>query len=330
MIKKFFFKSALLSLGLTASAQTITADFENLILAENSYWNSGVNTTDTSFVSGDASFHNTNDGWWSKGWAYSNVKDSTTEGYTNQYAAFPESGANNSSNYAIGRNNAKVVLLNESKGSLVQGVYITNSTYAALSMQNGDMFAKKFGGVSGDDEDFFLLTIKKYYNGVLSTDSINFYLADFRFEDNSEDYIVKDWTFVNLESLGVADSLAFSLSSSDVGGFGMNTPSYFAIDELITNQQPSNTKSLASNKAVIKLYPNPATSNITVDLSEIDINKFDNNSTLEIISIDGKVLNKINNLNTVNNINISELSTGIYYVRILIGDEYSISTFIKK
>jgi hypothetical protein len=235
MIKKLLSLSTLTAIIFSTNAQTITADFENLILTKNSYWASGVNATDTSFVSGDASFHNTNDGWWSKGWAYSNVKDSTTEGYTNQYAAFPESGANNSSNYAIGRNNAKVVLLNESKGSLVQGVYITNSTYATLSMQNGDMFAKKFGGVSGNDEDFFLLTIKKYYNGVLSTDSINFYLADFRFEDNSEDYIVKDWTYVNLKSLGIADSLVFTLTSSDVGGFGMNTPAYFAIDELITN-----------------------------------------------------------------------------------------------
>jgi hypothetical protein len=32
-------------------------------------------------------------------------------------------------------------------------------TYAALSMRDGDGFAKQFGGASGDDPDYFLLTI---------------------------------------------------------------------------------------------------------------------------------------------------------------------------
>jgi len=44
---------------------------------------------------------------------------------------------------------------------------------------------------------------------------------------------VEDWTWVDLTSLGTqVVSLEFELTSSDVGEFGMNTPSYFLFDNL--------------------------------------------------------------------------------------------------
>ena len=42
-----------------------------------------------------------------------------------------------------------------------------------------------------------------------------------------------DWRTVNLTSLGAADTLTFSYESSDVGVFGINTPTYFAADDLV-------------------------------------------------------------------------------------------------
>jgi hypothetical protein len=38
-----------------------------------------------------------------------------------------------------------------------QGVYVTNTTYAYNSMRDGDMFAKKFGGPTGNDPDWYKL-----------------------------------------------------------------------------------------------------------------------------------------------------------------------------
>jgi hypothetical protein len=61
---------------------------------------------------------------------------------------------------------------------------------------------------------------------------VHFYLADYRFEDNAEDYIVKTWEWFDLSSLGRADSLMCTLGSSDTGMFGMNTPAYFCVDNL--------------------------------------------------------------------------------------------------
>ena len=116
---------------------------------------------------------------------------------------------------------------------------VTNTTYAALSMRDGDAFAKKFGGESGDDRDFFLLTIEGRDDEGDSVGSVEYYLADFRFDDNSRDYIVDQWTMVDVSSLAGATQLEFSLSSSDVGQFGMNTPAYFAVDHIVLSDAES-------------------------------------------------------------------------------------------
>jgi hypothetical protein len=63
--------------------------------------------------------------------------------------------------------------------------------------------------------------------------SVDFYLADYQFTSNCYDYILHEWTWVDLTPLGdIVKTLHFELSSSDIGAWGMNTPSYFAIDNL--------------------------------------------------------------------------------------------------
>jgi hypothetical protein len=64
-------------------------------------------------------------------------------------------------------------------------------------------------------------------------------LADYRFLDNSQDFILDEWVFLNLSGLGVVSELQFSFQSSDVGDFGINTPQYFAIDNLVSVPEPA-------------------------------------------------------------------------------------------
>ena len=59
---------------------------------------------------------------------------------------------------------------------------------------------------------------------------VPFYLADYR---GSTLLLVSNWTTVSLTSLAGATSLAFSLTSTDVGEFGTNTPAYFAVDNIV-------------------------------------------------------------------------------------------------
>ncbi len=223
----------------------LVSDFENLPLDSNSYWN-GADLSG-GFVSGIVSFPNDyNPDWfaWNQ-WAYSNMTDSTTPGFENQYSAITASGydpiSSNGSNYAVAYVLSDFITTelipvpirfadNNSHHPL--GFYVTNGTYTTLSMEEGDAYTKKFGGESGDDPDYFKLMVWGLNNGNVSSDTVEFFLADYRFDDKSEDYIVKTWEWVDLEILGDADSLMFSLESTDVGMFGMNTPAFFCIDNL--------------------------------------------------------------------------------------------------
>ena len=306
-------------------------DFEDLgFSSTDSVWNgsdlSGTpNTYDyiSTFTDGDATFNSiweSNYNYWKNGFIYSNMTDSTTSGSANKYSAKSGSGFN-SENYVIAKNNSTIKLTGAAANNVVSGTYITNTTYAANSMRDGDGFAKKFGGLTGDDSDWFLLTIKGYTGGNLTTDSVNFYLADYRFTDNSQDYIVKDWRWVDLTSLGNVDSLSFSLNSSDAGAFGVNTPTFFAIDNF--NDQTVSVDEL-SNELTFSIYPNPTKESVSVQL--------DNNANnLQIIDIAGRVVITRNNLSIgIHKLNLSDLNAGIYFIKISDENETKVERFIKQ
>lgn len=201
------------------------ADFDDLSLGPESYWNGSDETGD--FTSGSAVFNNNFTNWgggitsWD-GWAYSNMSDTTTPGYTNQYSAITGS-AQSGSNYGvayIGWTEPPSIIFNSAIA--VGGIYVTNTTYAYLAMKNGESPARKFG-----DEDWCKLSITGKDESGLSVGTIDFYLAD-------DGYIVDAWEYVGLSSLGTVKSLEFSLSSSDFDVvYGMNTPAYFAMDTVV-------------------------------------------------------------------------------------------------
>jgi hypothetical protein len=196
---------------------------------------------DGGFSSGGAFFNNVvGDFSWS-GFALSRETNTTTPGFGNQYSAFAGSGASGSLQYVIGFPDpfGAISMITLPPGESPLSIELTNSTYAALSMQNGDSFAKKFGGPSGNDPDFFKLTISGLDAGNTVVGTVDFYLADFRFANNADDYILNTWTSVDLSTLPVTtQKLQFNLSSSDNGQFGMNTPGYFAADNLTTVPEP--------------------------------------------------------------------------------------------
>lgn len=231
------------------------ADFEDLTLAPESHWSGnypvdgvGGDGEITAFASQGVAFTNFSDGDWFywRGFAYSNVTDNATAGYGNQFSAFPGSGVGASPNYAVADASyaAEITL---PTATTVLGGFFTNTTYAALSMLQGDAFAKKFGGLTGEDPDFLLLTITGHDALGQVTSSIDFHLADFT-QPAGADYVVSDWTWVDLTPLGDAvKSITFSIASSDVGAFGINTPTYFALDNL--------TVAVVPEPAMIALLP---------------------------------------------------------------------------
>ncbi len=224
-------------LAQTVSVLAITIDFEELRLPATGYHNS------TGFTSHGAHFNNhyTNFGggccW--EGFAYSNVSDTTTPGFQNQYAAFAGRGAGGSENYAVAfsgvdaGNGGFISTITLPVGVVPLSIEVTNNTFAALSMLAGDGFSKKFGGPTGNDPDWFRLRIVGLDQTEVVIGEVTTYLADYRFADNADDFVVDHWTTVELSSLAGATSLQIRLASSDIGPFGMNTPAYVAIDNLV-------------------------------------------------------------------------------------------------
>jgi hypothetical protein len=230
-----------LGLGLSVGglAYGAVSHFEDLALGPGSYWNGS--TGSGGFQGGKAWFYNHYDATWDswEGFAYSNMTDKTTPGWGNQYSAIAGSGAAGSNTYAVGFQGytsgppTLSLLPDPNLPRVLAGAYFTNTTYAYLAMKNGEMWAKKFGGADGDDPDWFKLTITGFRSDFTVTpNAVEFYLADYRFSDNDQDYIVSDWTWVGLGALGEIVGLRFELSSSDIGPWGMNTPAYFAMDDL--------------------------------------------------------------------------------------------------
>jgi hypothetical protein len=225
-------------LALPAAAPAQVVDFEDVPVPAAGFYNGADGAG--GFTSRGARFNNSYNatfGAWS-GWSSSRVTNVTSPGFTNQYAAYslPAGTGDGSPTYGVAFAGSPTV--NLPAGARPLSARITNTTYAALSMLNGDAFAKKFGGPSGNDPDFFLLTIQGFDALGALTGSVPFYLADYRFPSGSQDYVLAQWTTVDLTPLGPATRLGFGLSSSDNGPFGMNTPAYFALDNLAVAPVP--------------------------------------------------------------------------------------------
>lgn len=225
------FHTALLIIFLAAANLNATViDFDELNPIDRPLYGPGS----ADVVTKGATFHG---GSWG-GWTYSNDNDATTPGFANQYAAYTGTDYSGVGNYGVASGSAIVDL---PVGQTPVSVRVTNNTYSALSMLLGDSFAKQFGGTTGDDEDYFDVIFTGYSaasGGGTATGSVSFRLADYTFADNALDYIVDTWELLDLTPLGSPASIGLSWFSTDVGSFGINTPQYVAIDNLVLTPEP--------------------------------------------------------------------------------------------
>lgn len=334
-------KKNLLSVAFTTTILIFTQaqSFETFSLQNNeTYWDgsdysgasNGSGLFDSIFIENNLEFWNQYDttwgatyGYWSNGWAFSNETSDSTQGYSGLYSSFA-GGANTGSNYTIGMDGSEISVQNGQEAFFLN-IHITNNNYAASSMQYGDSFAKQFGspndangnpdGTNG--EDWFLLTIKGWNAQGVITDSVLFYLADYRFTDSTQDYIIKNWANIDLSTLGSVNKITFSLSSSDVGQYGMNTPGFFALDDIAL----SYTGIDENETPVIHVYPNPAHDFININSMK--------NGNIKILDDQGRIVYSKKTLNNKSTLDISHLVTGIYFIRIETEDGVKQTKFIK-
>jgi Domain of unknown function (DUF4465)/PEP-CTERM motif len=246
-----------------AHAGFVTGDFEDV--------NPGPDTVQNdfpsgSFMTGGFTLNNNFDpnfNAWS-GFSVSTMVDNTfvkgDNDFDHQYGAYAPTvngltGSGGSATYGLAFNFSQGdAIINMPTGVNPYSIDITNTTYVADAITNGDQFT------SGPfhQGDFFRLDILGFSQanggGTLIGD-VPVYLADFR---GSSLILISNWTTVDLSSLAGAASLEFTMTSTDTGIFGTNTPTFFALDNIVgvtAVPEPSTVVLFAIGLVGMSLFP---------------------------------------------------------------------------
>lgn len=160
------------------------------------------------------------------GFTPSNETDNAFESLGHQFRSAP-GGAFDGNNFIVAYPQGQSIsVTNSADGIVIPGVYLTNSAYAYASMHDGDGYAQPF-----DQGSWFKITITGT-RADGSSSSIDYYLGDYRSENEADRYISNRWEWVDLRSLGAVTTLGFTFDGSDRSTYGLNTPAYVCIDRL--------------------------------------------------------------------------------------------------
>ena len=104
------------------------------------------------------------------------------------------------------------------------GAYVVNTTYTYLACKDGASPAVAF---TQEGDSFKLIA-----HGVKDGEEVaqaSIELAGF---SDGAFHAIDKWTWWDLSALGEVNKIYFTMSSTDVGDWGINTPTYFALDRL--------------------------------------------------------------------------------------------------
>ena len=312
-------KNYLFAAGFTLAALPAIAQAQNI----STFDDLSLPGTDTNFAStqpqgaynfqsGAVLFYGELTSWGGySGFNYSNMRDDTTQDFSNDKSAITGMGFDSSANYGVcyvpldfqGADPtatipvaAKIVDDSTVNGRIVEGAYVTNITYAYWYMKN-----------YFQPGNWFKMTIRGYLNGQKVADSVDFMLG--QVANDSTQNIVNTWTWVDLSALGHVDSLTYDLSSNDTaGGFGMNNPAYFAMDNLTLQSQDNDTTgtSIAPLNGLVfhpAIWPNPVATTLHL-VSEHPLN-------IAVYDLSGK---RVLSQKQTTAVDVTSLAAGAYFI----------------
>lgn len=176
------------------------------------------------------------------GFAFSTVSNTVDGSWFNQYAAaqaLPHA-------YAVGYDGGwdpapEIRFVNP---VAPRSVRVNNTTYAALSIGHGYPPARAF-----TNGDYFVLTLTARNREGQLVATTNHSLADFR---DGKTFIQTNWTTLDLSWMP-ADviSIVGTLTTTDVGAWGPNTPMYFALADFTYAYPGLDSGIAATNPAIV-------------------------------------------------------------------------------
>lgn len=209
-----------------------TATFDDVTLGAGGYWQG--ESGDNEMYSGGWMFYNyyMPEYYFWGGFTASNHTDMSQSGLNAQYTSASGGGYDGSTQYGVAYAMGVQcdVHASDNQSHTVTGCYVTNNLWAYQNMHDGDATATAFGGPTGNDPDWFKLTATGKNASGQTVGTAEIYLADYRFSNNEDDYILNTWEWFDLSTLGAVHTISFSLSSSKNDSYGMITPAYFCIE----------------------------------------------------------------------------------------------------
>lgn len=156
--------------------------------------------------------------FWGGGVVISNYIDADLSHTSYEYQlAVPVS--NGSKNFAVA-NSTSYIYFKDNQPRLIKSIDYAPTTYLLGTEKNGNDYARALTGA-----DDYMKVIVTGYVGETATATTDLYLT-------RKGAIQEGWATASLESLGYVTKLVFTFEGSDTGDYGVNTPAYFAFDNV--------------------------------------------------------------------------------------------------
>ncbi len=136
------------------------------------------------------------------------------------YGDAEKGGHNGSKNFCVHNGYNAGFEFGDGETRVIDHMYVTSTTYLYNVYINGNGFARP-----ATDDDYFRIVATGYDAQGNVTSTSKFDLATGK-------TCIQQWTKWDLQSLGKVAKVTFYLEGTDVGDYGLNTPQYFAYDDV--------------------------------------------------------------------------------------------------
>lgn len=174
-------------------------------------------------------FAETEGEYWFGGEAVSNYTslNLSEADYLHQLSVYNSSGANGSSNFCVHNgyadsfaNKMSGFSFKDGSSHFISSMYICATTYMYGVYLDGNGFS-----MPATDSSYFTLIAIGYDGAGKEISRVEYPIAQGK-------KVVTEWTLVDLSGLGRVNAVKFNLAGSDSGSYGLNTPAYFAYDDV--------------------------------------------------------------------------------------------------
>lgn len=186
------------------------------------------------------------------------------------------------------------IIFNDGLEHEVVGIYVTNFPTSFYNCVYGNAYARPF--VNGDK---FTLTI----HGVAADMSEKTVDVDLIAYNDGMLQAIRGWKYIDLSSLGKVQSLYFTINSTDVGAYGVNTTTMVCLDKLMVKE---NTAGIAEN--------NMSANSITYDRATAEVVLPQSDFAIVYNAAGQKVMTA-----SAQRFSVSNLEKGLYIVKTATG-----------